>query len=316
MHNIITRRPRTNEISALLHIWNNSFDSPDEGAEFFSQYFDPNLSLVVCLGEMPVAMGHLLPIGKLVSDQLSAPCAMIYAIAALPGHRKRGFGTAISKGLISNARSLGFPAIALCPADEGLFEFYKSRTEMREWFYVNELCFTAPPASTKQALLEPISAQKYAKLREVLLENTPHVEFNQRALEYQSTLCNLYGGGLYQIKTSIGISCAVVERQSDDFVCIKELLTDAGFSNQTKPTNRTTKEQTHSLSSMISAIATKYPAAKYEIRMPAETRAKMELTGYDTFQKRKFAMLAMTPEVKEMTEESIDTPWWFGLAFD
>jgi len=278
---IITRQPRTNETPALRRIWRKAFGGSDEAA-FFGFHYKPELCLAAVCDGAPVAAGYLLPAGRLAGYGSNVSCAMIYGVAALPECHGRGFGTAVVRDLISKGRGEGFGAIVLCPSEDALFEYYSSRTEFRDWFFTQERRFEAPPSDTP-VILEKISAREYGLVREKLLTRMPHIEMDPRALEYQSLLCQKFGGGLFA--TPGGDACTVVECQPDGAVWVKELLPKYEYT-------------------VLSAIAAAYPAREYFVRTPAR--------GFDEGLRR-FGMLAAPPHLIGDSKSAFP---WYGLAFD
>ena len=346
MDNITTRRPRTSEIPALRHIWVSSFGNQDEAAGFFRFLFSPELCLVVEREGIYYAMGHLIPVGDLVlGGGQRFPCAMIYAVAVLPEHRSCGIGTVVSAGLISAAHSAGYPAVVLCPASDRLFEFYSTRTEMQEWFYVNEYTLSTQPSYCEHATLMPVSSREYAEHRESMLSHIPHIVFNERSLEYQNHLCGLYGGGFFLTESPTGLCCALIERQSEDIVWVKELIVPKNASKLPRQIDKaaegrpkmnlpaaetagyqpqitgTTQQSCGELNptrlncGATSAIASAFPAAEYLIRTPTGSQMNIECVGSIISKTRRFAMLAPTSELADIARADGESPWC-GLAFD
>jgi hypothetical protein len=68
-------------------------------------------------------------------------------------------------------------------------------------------------------VIERVSAQEYAALREQALRGRAHVELSAALLAFQADLCDLCGGALVRIASG----CAVVERDGAQLL-IKELL--------------------------------------------------------------------------------------------
>ena len=281
----ITRTPQSGETQALRRIWRSAFGSADESA-FFDYYYTPEFCITAVCDGSPVAAGYLLPSGQLVCAGQSVPCAMAYGVAALPEYRGRGFGAAVTRELISLGHSAGFGAIALCPSSDGLFEYYSSRTTLRDWFYVRERRLAISPGLNPAKLVK-ISAREYAELREGFLSNIPHIKPDLRAVEYQNLLCREFGGGLFKVELPDGVSCAVVEATSNAQMCIKELLAPDGCQRR-----------------VLSAVAAAFPANEYFVRTPARRRS-----GHC----RRFGMLAVSFALPDAFNRAIP---WFGLAFD
>ena len=314
--NIKTRRPRIEEEGTLSQIWRIVFDDGDESA-FFNYYFDPDLCIVATHGDIPIAAGYLLPVGNIICDKLSVPCAMIYGVATLPEYRNRGFAAAVVHNLVLKAYSAGFSTVVLCPSNDGLFEYYHSHTEFHDWFYIKEHKFKSVLESGTVTGLIEITPHDYNQIRKSLLADIPHIEPDVRALSYQKSLCNELGGGLLCADTPGGESCAIVERQSNGILWIKELLTPGGFEFD-----------------VIAAITSMFPAEEYVVRIPARrhnSQCKNRLvqkpereynlrflqpdkSKIDSVTKRFGMLTAPAPLLQALL--SYKTTPWFGLAFD
>ncbi|MCL2409423.1 MAG: GNAT family N-acetyltransferase [Oscillospiraceae bacterium] len=282
---IVIRPPEIDEMQALRRIWTSAFGAGDESA-FFSHYFKPAYCLTAVCDGLPVSAGYLLPFGKLRSGNgESVSCAMIYGVAVLPRYRGRGFGTMVMRALVSLGREYG--AVALCPSDDGLFRYYRNCAGFCDWFYTREKRLISLPrvAASKVAA---VALPEYGRLRENLLADSPHIEMDLHALGYQEILCHTYGGGIYMIDTPGGESCAVVEKQQNGTVWIKELLAPVGCEDYA-----------------IASIAAAFPSKEYLVRTPARRN--------DTSRScRRFGMLAAVPGITGAGEAAP----WFGLAFD
>ena len=276
---------------------------------FFYNLFTPDRCCAVIEGDAPVAAGYLIPAGNLVVEAHKTPCAMIYAVASLPEHRNRGYGTTVVRELITVAHSDGYPAVVLCPSDDSLFEFYSVRAGFRDWFYLSEQRFdgftnTCPRDNRRCETLRPATRQKklnsevfppanhisrlhetgpgeYSLLREKLLSGIPHIEYDQCMLSYQSVICREYGGGLFKIETDYGTSCAVVEAPPDGPVAVKELLSPGPHDSGSPQLHDSDSPQLNGSDSpqlngsctpetaALSEIAAAFPADKYIVRTPA-----------------------------------------------
>ena len=288
-----TIRPaQQSDIQALQNIWKKSFgDSDEEIEDFFSYYFEPRLTIVADSGTGAVAAGYILPFGNLIYGRLCVPCAMIYAVAALPEYRNRSFGTYVVRDLITKGHQAGFGAIVLSPSSDSLFEYYSSRTDMTDCFYVNEKYFETVPDSGNAVTLSKIAADEYVQVREQLLLNIPHIAFDMRAASYQSLLCRQSGGAIYRAWTPEGVGCAVVEDQSDGNIAIKELLT-----------SRINEAD------VLSAIASIHPASGYIVRKPVSS-------AFAESGSRRFGMLAASSGIISASIRKSASPY-YGLAFD
>ena len=280
MSEVSVSTPCIDDIPALRGIWKTVFGEVGEKA-FFTHLFNAELCVVAKVEDTPAAMGFLIEAGNIVTD---IPCAMIYAVATLNDHRGLGLGTAVVNELISIARERGFPAVVLCPSDDGLFEYYSKRTDLRDWFFIHEKIYINAPAVSRHIPLQRISADEYCTLRECLLHGKIHVMQSVPLLEYQVKLCDELGGGLFRI----GSSCAVVEKQPSGEVWVKELLVSGN----------------DEANNLVSAVANEFPATKYIIRTPANTKGG-----------RRFGMIALRDGFNIDMKNSTQSPW-YGMALD
>ena len=305
-NNINVRIPRPHELEDLQKIWQSSF-SADDKKLFFTFFYNPELCRVVISDNTPVAMGFLIPVGDLIdSTGRKHPCAFIYALATLPEFRDRGFASAIVKHLTDAGVSAGYTAIALCPSEDSLFEYYTNNSPFCDWFYCierfyerNDIAPTVCGAGTIKNALEisKVSAEKYADLRtEILRKYMPdgscYIEMSAFALRYQEEICAIYGGGLYHAKLNGDIALLTVELHPDKIVRIKELLCPAEHKRD-----------------IISAISQIYPARQYMVRTPVRD-------VQNTASVKKFAMLSTLPGVTDIITPPESSAPWCGLAFD
>jgi len=286
------RIPTEGDLSELRHIWETVFGTPDDKL-FFEHLYDAKLSAVAIADSQVAASAYLIPCGIIESKEGSVPCAMIYGVAALPEYRGRGYGTAVVQYLISTGREAGYPAIVLCPAQDSLFGYYSARTELREWFYINEQRYEKPQGGAKRVNLAEISAAEYTLLRNSRLSDVPHINMDLRAITYQSILCREFGGGLFRADSGEGVSCAAVETTEGDSVYVKELLGPESCN-----------------ADVISAIAEKFTANEYYIRTPHYITDSIVPKST-----RRFAMLAAPASFFDADGMS-KTPPWYGMAFD
>ena len=284
-----TRCAQNSDIPALHSIWESAFGEGDFN-DFFEFYFKPELCIVAECEGSPAGAGYLVPFGDLICSGLKVPCAMIYAVAVLPAFRNLGLGESVVRGLIAHGKSSGYPAIVLCPSSDSLFSYYSERSDLRDWFFTVEQHLTEIRTSENAARLNRFSAEDYRNLRETLLSGTPHIATCRDAFLFQDILCMHDGGGLFTTATTGGDACAVVERQPDGAVWVKELLAPVGCDSEA-----------------LSSVAAEFPAASYLIRTPS-TPARPRPGN------RRFGMISASPELTE-SAGTLALPW-YGLAFD
>ena len=306
MNEIITRNPHNNEVPLLHTIWGNVFGTTGMDI-FFSHFFKPDLCIVAEYNSIPVAAGYLIPFGCLqfnVNNNIHTPCAMIYSVATLPQYRGMGLGTSVVNSLMKTARSSGYPAVVLSPQEDGLFEYYSNRTGLFDFFYVNELVIRNKPSDIYLDLPEPVelNASDYNKIRESLLNEIIHIKHDLHVLEYQEMLCREVGGGLFKI----GEICIIVERQSDDVIWLKELLS---------PFRETDEVSFYTFAAgVVSVISGLFPADEYIVRFPS-------ISNKENFKSRRFGMLVLEDAVLDKSLpvsllNNIKYSPWYGMAFD
>jgi len=294
MSTITARTSRAEEVPFLRCIWKNTFGSIGEES-FFLHYYKPGLCIIAECNGTPAATGYLIPFGDVLSSDGALRCAMIYSVATLPEYRGKGLGTAVVNSLINLAFGSGYPAVVLCPHNDGLFEYYSKRTGLRDWFFINKQIIKKEHVNTEGALPEEVSANKYHSMRENLLKGTVHIKHDLSTLEYQVLLCGELGGGLFRV----GEGCAVVERQQDGAVWIKELLLpESGVADVKSGTD---------ITNAISSIAKVFPADEYIVRLPS-------FFGKGS----RFGMLVLNGSINDdfyILNKGSYAPW-YGMAFD
>ena len=311
------RHPLTKDIPALRDIWISVFGA-DDADLFFSRYFNPEFCVAITVGDKPVAAGYLFCAGDAIQGGATLPCVMIYGVATLPEFRNNGFGTAVVRSLIETGYAAGYPAVALCPSEDSLFEYYSARTMLHSYFYIHEQTLKAPLSANANYGIAPVPAAQYGEIRSDLLAGIPHLNHNDLALVYQELLCSLSGGGLFRIKTPAGDSCAVIERLTSGSVCLKELLVPPGSWSDDL------------VAGILSVIAPAFPAREYTLRSPAlfspSEGVDQPVSGMciealaPGLQRpgpviRRFGMLAAPESFLDPAVYETGFPW-LGIAFD
>jgi len=293
MNEAVIRQPNVDELPNLKHIWNSVF-GPIGLESFFKHIFNKELCIVAKVNNTTAAMGYLIPNGDIVCGSATYKCAMIYSVATLPEYRGKGLGTEVVNELISLSQKINYPAVVLCPSDDELFTYYSARTDLRDWFYIDEYDINEVPACKMSFPLKKVDATCYLATRERLLDNSGIIYIKQDlpALQFQEMLCHECGGGLYQVDES----CAVIECQPDGAVWIKELLTP-DLNNSDITSNSYIKNT-------LAAIADSFPSNKYVLRVPSRSNKQ-----------RRFGMLTVSEVLSDISSK-VDFAPWYGLAFD
>ena len=105
------------------------------------------------------------------------------------------------------------------PAEASLYAWYQSVMGTTQTARGARLRIARAPDMQCPPVIERVSAQEYAALREQELRGRAHVELSAALLAFQADLCDLCGGALVRIASG----CAVAERDGAQLL-IKELL--------------------------------------------------------------------------------------------
>lgn len=297
------RLSRPDDEKSLKALWKAVFEDSDSNIDgFFEYYFAPGSAMVMEYGDNLASAAHMIPIGEIVlptGEKL--PCSYIYSVATLPEYRGRGFGVEVTKAAVMRCIDTGYPANVICPASDGLFEYYKDRVGYRDRFYTEEAmisCDQLPVIGQKWGI-DVISPLEYHWLRERCLEERPHIALNEHAISFQQHLSRETGSELYALHFGGEYAaCAASERQSDGNVIIKELLLD-----------EKTAETENRAADAVSLVASVLPAENYIVRMPCT------IGGTSNGVIRRFAMMMPLGSWTEAESEK-DKRAWFGFAFD
>jgi len=209
---------------ALKGLWQAVFgDGPDEINRFFDTFYAPERAVTLTDGGRIAAMAHIVPVGELVLGSRRLPCAFIYAVAAAPALRGRGYGRRVVERASERALELGFEAVVLRPASPPLFDFYAA-LGYRPFFTACSLALDPKSViGSETAALRRLPPDKYAPLRRRFLQGAAFIDFDPKALAYQETLCGS-GGGLFMAERGgAALGLAIIEAEGED-VFVKELL--------------------------------------------------------------------------------------------
>jgi len=306
------REPGSEDLPVLRNIWETVFGKEDASI-FFMTYFGTGSCIAAVTKGILSASGYVFPVGDLIVGDMVLRCGMIYGVATLPGYRRHGLGAAVVRALIKKGYETGYQAIILRPSEDSLFEYYNARAGFNDWFYAKERVYcklsTEKPGTINATdasfniysntitgvdiKIDQITPDEYSSIRNSLLRGTPHLKHDMRALEYQEHLCRIYDGGFYRILTPSGTVYAIIERQKDSSVYMKELLAPG--------TNATLPDDT----AVLSAVSTVFPMNEYIIRTPVP---------YNDHDIRRFGMI-VSPFIDSNTKIGSMAPW-FGPAFD
>ena len=157
----------TSEKEELIELWHESFgDSYEDIGLFFDMLFSPGLVYVTkengkIVSAMYLTEGHELR--EELPDGLKRQykLAYLYALATKPSARGKGYGLRTVNGAAELAFSRGADIVTLCPADEGLENWYRERAG-----------FTGKSLAKSENENPPAVklAEDYVKLRDIYAE--------------------------------------------------------------------------------------------------------------------------------------------------
>ena len=217
----VIRELREEDLPALTALWARVFgDSEELTGGFFRLLPEMGLGVTALLEGQAVGMAYALTGLELVQPgQRPRPCGYLYAVAVEESARHLGLGRALSRAALALAEKRGAEVLCTLPAEPSLYGWYR------------EILGLDCALRRKETLLKsagalpwaPLDAAEYARRREILLRERPHLRLGLPALEFERLLCESYGGGLY----AWGDSLAAAYREGE-LGLIRELLCPAG----------------------------------------------------------------------------------------
>lgn len=204
----------------LMALWGDVFqDTPEYIDRFFDLLYAPGMAAVCELEGRIVSAAYVLRLGDLVREGRWTPCRVVYAYGTHPDFRHRGFGGEVLKMAYEASTKTGFGVI--CPAEAGLFDYYRDFGYHRCFAVSEESCVDAGLPLTGS--VTRVTLRGYAALREELLHGRTHIDFDLKPLAYEEAVCNASGGGLFYVVTEGDRCCAAVEVE-DGRANIRELI--------------------------------------------------------------------------------------------
>ena len=191
------RRAAAADLPVLTRLWQTAFGDPPELIGAFYHRFPPQAAAwVVEVNGTVVTAAHLLG-GRLhTADGTTLPCAYVYAVSTDPAQQGHGYASALMRRFAAEADANGCVLYTL-PAEASLYAWYRSVMGTTQTARGARLRIARAPDMQRPPVIERVSAQEYAALRE-------------------QALC---GGALVRIASG----CAVAERDGAQLL-IKELL--------------------------------------------------------------------------------------------
>lgn len=212
------------DIPALRTLWTLAFG--DGGAyldNFFDSYYKPERMIVLEQNGQIRAMTAWFDTTFVVPGQGEYRAAYLYAVATHPDCRGQGLAGRLLAWADAYFRTLQIPAVTTVPAEPSLHNFFGANG-FRECFCHDELTAPANSGSAPGFSLNEVSAETYARLREQLLSDRPHIRLPEDAVTYQAGCSRISGGGLYAAETGCGTVLLCTEGMADGRLLVKELL--------------------------------------------------------------------------------------------
>ena len=211
------------DIPALRALWQLAFGDSDAYVDnFFNTYYRPERMLLLEEKGRLLTMTAWFDTAFVLPGRGDYRAAYLYAVATHPDARGRGLAGQLLTWADDFFRSLNIPAVTTVPAEPSLHNFFGANG-FRECFSHREV--TLPRTQPQSDLsLEPVSPQVYAELREIFLQDGPHIALSEEAVAYQAGCCAMSGGGLYAAETPFGTALLCAEGMADGSLLVKELL--------------------------------------------------------------------------------------------
>jgi ribosomal protein S18 acetylase RimI-like enzyme len=182
------------------------FDEFEEDARFFLfRRFTPDNTLVYLEQGRVVSSLTLLPV-TVVTPARSFPAAYVYAVATLPGFRRRGMAGALLQHAETVMRARGVEALLLAPASEDLYGYY-ARFGYRTCFYRKGIMpdVSAYDCPTRRIETGPLYAADLLRLRSAAYAGGGYfVQWNEAALDYALLECEASGGIMRLLRDDAG----------------------------------------------------------------------------------------------------------------
>ncbi len=225
--NTVLRPALPAEREAVKQVYREAFGDPES---YISLYFGSQLFLqgeVLALeeaGELQSAF-HCLRGPQLQGRELT----YLYALGTRNTARGKGYGGAVLRACVEKAAKENAPA-CICPASESLYRWYTEKLGEKPCFFVRETQFNQEelPEPLEDGQCIPVEGRSYARLRELLLGERPHVQFPDRFWDWQELSCRYGAGGLILLDLGGPVGAAIVQQESETAIAVKELLLPEG----------------------------------------------------------------------------------------
>lgn len=219
------RLSREGDEPKLKEIWKICFQDTDDYINlFFEKMYSVGCAVVaeaetkaeICSCMYVLDAGNMpLPNGE------KARCCYLYALGTMPEYRGMGLGGKVSKGAAQLGFDMGYDICITCPADDGLFEYYR-KLGFLDFSSVSKV--TCEVHGEKSGQVKKSSLENYLGQREMLAPKDA-IEYSRSFMEFLKESLEMFGGGLFTVDDEEDkCSVAAIEVPGADCVIIKELL--------------------------------------------------------------------------------------------
>lgn len=217
MIDCLCRPSQETDISRLKELWKLCFGDEDSYIDhYFDTFYRPERALVLEAEGIVCSMLLTFSFTLTAAEGTRYPVCYIYAFCTDPEAQGKGYGRTLLAYAEETARQAGYTAALMVPGEKSLFDFYGSLGyEIGAVLHEEALSLSSAP----DALLFPISPERYNQQRETWLTGIPHISYDAETLTYQHRLCLDSDGGFYQVSDGI----AAVETD-EGILYVKELL--------------------------------------------------------------------------------------------
>ena len=223
MRNMELRHAEHADVPTLKALWRTCFgDDWSYINQFFDDLFRPHDMVLLTEGNEIVSMAALLPT-TLHAGGESVPIVYLYAMCTHPQQRGKGFGRQLLDYAAEYARIHGSAGIALVPAEDSLFHFYR-QAGYETAFWNRKLETPVAQLPPANGMILPVTAAMYNRIRRAALGRLTYVDYSDSFIEHQLQVCAGASGGLLRLDLPQGVGCCAVEKGEDGVRCIKELV--------------------------------------------------------------------------------------------
>lgn len=211
----------------VLLLWGEEFGDGGEFIDPFAQWCGWENILLLKEDGRPCALTAIPAMELAFPGGERAKVGYVYAHTTKKEQRGQGFGHILLNYSQFCLEEQGMDGVTLVPARPDLFRYFAT-SGYSPAFYLTE---ETVERGNLAAAITPLDPQAYGELREERLAEICHGVLPLGLLEQQESLCLAQGGGLFAVETEGGRACAVVERQADGALFLRELLAPAGWEN-------------------------------------------------------------------------------------